>query len=251
MRSTYLILITCIIFIQCDKGGEVNEIYPQPSYYGNHYPAGTSARDFLRNTTYTSLRVEIQYMPGLRPEPLAIDILAAMLSARLNKPSGIFIELKQIDPTLQTIFSQDDISDLESLNRTAYTNADELCAYVILVDGSYVDGNDLAIAYHNTSLSVFGEPLQYFSAGFTENAKAKVLGVLLMHEFGHLLGLVDMGSKMVAGHSDLQNANHCDNSDCLMHHTYTTNSRFAVDELDEIPSFDNNCLSDLRANGGK
>ena len=181
MRSTYLILIICIIFIQCAKEGEESKVYPQTSSYGNYYSPGVSAKDFLRNTDYNSLRIEIQFMPGLKPEPLTIETLTYMLRERLNKPSGIFIEFKEINPTLQTIFSEDDISDLESLNRTAYTNGDQLCAYILVVDGSYIDGNTLALAYHNTSLCVFGDPLQYFSGGFAENAKAKVLAVLLMH----------------------------------------------------------------------
>lgn len=251
MRSTYLILIICIIFIRCAKKEEESKIYPQTSPYGNYYSPGFSAKDFLRNANYNSLRIEIQYMPGLKPEPLAIDILSSMLRERLNKPSGIFFEFKEINPTLQTIFSEDDISDLESLNRTAYANGDQFCAYILVIDGSYMDGNTLALAYHNTSLSVFGDQLQYFSGGFAENAKAKVLAVLLMHEFGHLFGLVDMGSKMVIGHADQENSNHCNNSNCLMHHTYTTNTRYTVSEFDELPSFDSNCLNDLRANGGK
>lgn len=251
MRPTHLIMICCIVFLQCSKNGEETKVYPQsPSYINNSSP-GTSAKDFLRNTNYNSLRIEMQYMPGSKPDPLAIDILTTMLRERLNKPSGIFIELKEINPTLQTIFSEDDISDLESLNRTVYTSGDQLCTYIILVNGSYIDGNALALAYHNTSMCVFGEPLQYFSAGFTDNVKAKVLGVLLMHEFGHLMGLVDMGSKMVGEHSDPQNPNHCRNNNCLMHNTYTTNTRYAVAELDQIPTFDNACLADLRANGGK
>ena len=67
----------------------------------------------------------------------------------------------------------------------------------------------------------------------------------------HLFGLVDMGSKMAVDHRDQENPNHCNNSNCLMHHTYTTNTRYAVGELDELPSFDRNCLNDLKANGGK
>ena len=251
MKASHLILISSLLFVQCKKSIESNKEYPQTPNYHTHYSPGSSAKDFLRSNDFHSLRIEIQYMPGLRPQQNTIDIFIEMLRERLNKPSGIFIEFKEIDPTLQTMFSVDDISDIESLNRTVYTGGDQLGAYVILVDGSSYDGNALALAYHNTSICIFGDPLQYFSGGFTEDAKAKIMAVLLMHEFGHLLGLVDMGSNMVAYHADHTNANHCSNSNCLMHHTYTTNTRYAVSELSDVPTFDNNCINDLKANGGK
>ena len=250
MKAIYFILITSIISIQCKKNIERISGYSTTNLYSNYSP-GSSAEDFLRNSTFTSLKIEIQFMPGLKPPPAAIEILSVMLRERLNKSSGIFIELREIDPTLQTIFSVNDISNIESTNRTIYTNGHQLSAYVILVDGSYYGGNALALTYSSSSICIFGKNLQYYSGGFTEDAKAKVMAVLLIHEFGHLLGLVDMGTRMIVDHADAANANHCNNNTCLMHHTYTTDTRYAGVEFDDIPSFDNNCINDLKANGGK
>jgi hypothetical protein len=249
--AIYMILAVSVIFFQCKKNAEVNNGYVQDPGYSNQYPPGNSAKDFLRSSIYKSLIIEVQYMPGLKPNTASVEILVKALNERLNKPLGIFVVYKEINPTLQSNFSIDDISDIESLNRTMKTGADQLSAYIVLVDGSYYDGGILAMAYRNTSLCVFGEPLKYFSGGLIEDAKTKVLAILFMHEFGHLLGLVNMGTRMTINHEDGEGASHCTNSACLMHHTFNSNSRVVFNVDIQVPYFDNNCINDLRANGGK
>lgn len=254
-RILYAILIFLFISISCKKNSGLQSNYNsnniQGSFNHNLYP-GNSAKEFLRSTAYKSLRIEIQYMPGYKPEPGAIDIFENFLKERLNKPSGIFIQQKEIYPTLITIFSISDISSTEARNRTVYTNGDQLTAYILIVDGSFNDyGNALALAYKNTSICLFGEPIKYFSIGITEDAKAKTLAMLLEHEFGHLLGLVDMGTFMVVDHVDAVYSNHCENNQCIMHHTFESHNRVFSRDLVDIPSFDANCIADLKANGGK
>jgi hypothetical protein len=69
----------------------------------------------------------------------------------------------------------------------------------------------------------------------------------LKHEFGHLLGLVDVGSPTVNPHEDTNHPNHCDSRDCLMYYateTAATSNNIAL-------TLDDNCKADLKANGGK
>ena len=252
-RSIYFFLILSLISLHCKKDNEPHSRYSD--YYQNPYShnrdPGTSANDFLSGTNFKSLKIEIQYMAGLEPDPLAIDMFIDLLKERLDKPLGIFVELKQIDPTLKTIFTTEDISNIESQNRTVFSNGDQLGAYILIVNGAYYNGGILALAYKNTSVCLFGEPLKYFSVGITDNTKAKILAMLFEHEFGHLLGLVDMGTFMQVDHLDAKNGNHCNNSACLMHHTYEANTREFIRRFVDIPSFDANCLADMQANGGK
>jgi len=74
---------------------------------------------------------------------------------------------------------------------------------------------------------------------------------LFKQDFGHLFGLVDMGTLMQVDHLDARNGNHCESNTCLMHHTYEVNTRNFIRDFVDIPSFDSNCLADMRANGGK
>jgi hypothetical protein len=249
----YFFLILSFIFFHCEKDAESYtrySNYPQNPYNHDLDP-GSSAKDFLRGTYFKSLKIEIQYMPGLEPDPLAIDMFIDLLEERLNKPLGIFVELKGIDPTLKTTFTTEDISNIESQNRTVFSNGNQLGAYILIVNGAYYSGVTLGLAYKNTSVCLFGESLKYFSIGITDNTKVKIIAMLLEHEFGHLLGLVDMGTSMDVDHLDARNGNHCDNSKCLMHHTYEANAREFIRSFVDIPSFDANCLADMHANGGK
>ena len=247
----YIILVFAISFFQCKKSTEEYSGYVGTHNYSSQSFPGSSAKDFLRSTTYKSLTIEVQYMPGLKPSPSSVDILTQMLNERLNKPLGIYVVYKEIDPTLQTNFSIEDISEIESLNRTVKTHTDQLGAYILLIDGSFFENSILALAYHNTSICVFGEPLKYYSGGLVEDTKTKVLAILFMHEFGHLFGLVNSGTSMTVNHEDGESASHCINNSCLMHQTFNKNSRDVFNNNIDIPSFDNNCISDLRASGGK
>ena len=249
-RVIYSCLIFSFIFLQCKKDkGPISDYPPNP--YSHNLVAGASAKEFLSGTNFTSLRIEIQYMPGFQPDPVSINLLVEMLNKRLNKPSGIFVELKEIAPTLKTIFSEEDIWNIESQNRTVFTNGSQLGAYILIISGSYYSGSALALAYKNTSVCLFGESIKYFSIGITDNAKSKIIAMLLEHEFGHLFGLVDMGTSMQVDHLDAQNGNHCESNTCLMHHTFEANTRDFIRDFVDIPSFDANCLADMHANGGK
>jgi hypothetical protein len=76
---------------------------------------------------------------------------------------------------------------------------------------------------------------------------------ILLHELGHLLGLVNLGLPMVEEHEDPDSVGHCDNPDCNMYHAFERQR--ALEQLherfiagDTTPSsFDDACLADLAA----
>jgi hypothetical protein len=243
-------LLFLFVSLNCkkDTGSYSN---PTSGFYNLSGNPSTSAWNYLNSANYKSLKIELQYMPGFKPDSRAIHIFTDLLNERLNKPSGIFIEEKEIDPTLMERFTLNDISGIESRNRTVFNHGDQMSAYILFVSGSYYDGNVLGIAYKNTSICFFGEPIRYFIAGGTEQDRIKLMAILLTHEFGHLLGLVNMGTSMVVNHIIAVDDNHCDNNKCLMHHTYEANTQNLILNFEENPSFDINCINDLKANGGK
>ena len=74
---------------------------------------------------------------------------------------------------------------------------------------------------------------------------------VLEHEIAHLLGLVDIGTKMVANHKDASHGNHCSNQNCLMYYASETTDILTALVGGSIPSLDADCLNDLKGNGGK
>lgn len=251
MKRSIVLLIISLIFLHCKKDTGSNGEYADHNIYSHNLLPGSSAGEFLSRTNFKSLKIEIHYMPGLKPDQLAVDMFMDMLRERLDKPLGIFVDLKEIDPTLKTIFTIEDISNIESQNRTCFSNGNQLAAYILIISGAYYKGDILGLAYKNTSICLFDEPLKYYSIEITDDTRAKIIAMLLEHEFGHLFGLVDMGTPMLIDHLDAKNESHCNNSSCLMHHTFEMNTRELIRRFAEIPSFDVNCLADMHANGGK
>jgi hypothetical protein len=110
----------------------------------------------------------------------------------------------------------------------------------------------LGQAYFNTSMVIYEKSLQDNSDGFGEPALYKLETTVINHEFGHILGLVNLGSAMYNLHQDSAHGSHCDNSNCLMYWEVETGNIFsALIGSSPIPSFDQNCLKDLHENGGK
>jgi len=245
----FYISILSLISVHCEKSAIENSNNTSGTYNQNINP-GNSSRDFLESRNYKSLKIEIQYMPDLKPDSESVNIFVDLLNEKLNKPAGIVVEEKQINPTLKTIFSLSDITSIESRNRTAYKGGDQMAAYILFVDGAYYNGNILGLTYSNTSICFFGEPLKYFLSG-TQDDRIKKIALILLHEFGHLLGLVNIGSPMIVDHLDRNNGDHCNNNQCLMHHSLEGGKANLHRYLLKNCSFDKNCSDDLRANGGK
>jgi hypothetical protein len=54
---------------------------------------------------------------------------------------------------------------------------------------------------------------------------------------------------MVTNHK--ANGNHCSNQDCLMYYAAETTDILGFLVTGNIPTLDANCISDIKANGGK
>jgi hypothetical protein len=211
---------------------------------------------FLSSSKFEKLEVEIVYVEGYQPTQQAIDHLTNLLSARLNKPAGIFVHMRGVGSPAKTSFSTEDLREVEKRHRSEFTKGKTISAFVFFADAPYAgnSGNSqaLGVAYGSTSIGIFQKTVQDFSGGFGQPERFLLEATTIEHEFGHLFGLVDYGTDMQTAHKDEAHGHHCTNEDCLMYYLAET-SDFISNLLpgSPVPEFDANCLSDLRANGGK
>ena len=228
---------------------------PDDRPYSHVQNPGTSANDFLADSNYTHLVVEIDYMPGYAPNEEALDSLKAFFQQRLHKSSITLKEPTEIPSGGQDRYSANDVRALEEQNRSTFTRGDTLAAYFQIVDGKYEERNLLGIAYYNTSNAFFGPSYEEASSGAGSPSRYQIEAASFRHEFGHLFGLVaipNSGTEMQEPHKSQEHGNHCDNDQCLMYYaTETTDFVGSVFGDEEIPPLDANCIADLRANGGK
>lgn len=238
-----------LVLTGCKKSDAITNL---PSISNeNNKVVGASANDLLSAAKYTSVKIEIQYMPGFQPDAAAVSNLTSFLNTLINKPGGVTIIQTPIASAGKTIMSVNDVASVEKANRTVYTSGTQLGVYILLTDGNYDDGNVLGIAFRNTSISLFGKIIHDNSGGLGQASRTKLESTVLEHEFAHLLGLVNVGTPLQTNHQDGAHGNHCNNTNCLMYYASETTDIFGILITGNIPQLDANCKADLTANGGK
>lgn len=216
---------------------------------------GSFANAYLSDNRYTSLDIEVLYEAGMPTETGSMDSVKAFLQKRLNKKGGINIYLKEIPDQQQSTYQLEKIKQIEKTYRTVKNNINTLSASYFYAKGSYANDNNqnktIGIAYGSSSIVIFAETIQKMSGGFGQASTATVEQSVMKHEFGHLLGLVNVGTPMVNNHQDSAHGKHCNNDNCLMYWTIE-NGDFISNLIGSSPlQLDANCITDLRANGGK
>lgn len=238
------IILSSLVVVSCSKK---EESVPSANYI--------KPNNFLSNTKYKSLIVEVNYMKGYEPTQQALNNLEELLEERLNKSSGITMTSKEIPAVGKQSYNITDINNIENMYRKTYPALNVLSAYFLFVDGAYyLDENNskvLGVAHNQTSVAIFEETIQDYSGGVTQPSTSALESAVINHEFGHLLGLVNNGTPMANNHQDSNHGHHCNNSSCLMYYTAETSDIVANLVGNGIPELDSNCIADLKANGGK
>lgn len=211
--------------------------------------------DFLSNKKYEKLVVEVQYMNGFIPNTETSTRIRKFLEERLNKSGGIDIVYTSIPAQGKAVYTVEDIRQIELKNRTENVHGKTVAAYILVLDGEYMynQGNSriLGIAYGSTSMALFGKTIRDFSGDIGEPSRDVLESTVILHEFGHLFGLVNNGALMESAHEDGDHPHHCENPDCLMYYSAET-SNIAANLLGgNVPSLDQNCIRDLQRSGGK
>lgn len=250
MRYFELFLLLTLLFWGCTNSGPDNN--DSGSTYSHVQNVGASANHFLSDNSFISLTIEIDYVEGYQPSQAAIDNLQTFLEQRLNKPGGISIRIDDaISSPQNDSFTAEEIYTLEQQHRDSYSEENTIAAYFLILDGAYERENVLGVAYFNTSMALFEEVIRQHTGGLGQPSAATVETSVLMHEFGHILGLVNIGTDTVQAHEDAENEAHCTVESCLMYWAIQTTDLMGNLTGGEIPDLDAQCIQDLQANGGK
>lgn len=240
------LLFGMLLFFGCsDNSGDSD------NSYSHTRPVGSSSNDLL-SSEFSRLEIEVDYVSGFQPSQSALNNLQSFLASRLNKPGGISIILDdELSSPGMSSFTTQQVYEIEKEHRDSYTQGNTLSAYFVILDAPYQQENVLGVAYFNTSMALFESVIKENTGGFGQPSAATVESSVLMHEFGHILGLVDTGSNMVTNHEDAEHEKHCNNESCLMYWAIQTTDLMGNLTGGSIPDLDDNCIQDLRANGGK
>lgn len=287
-------LIASILFLGVLLGCSKNDNQQEPEIEviidktANLQGTGDSANDILSNDEFDKMLVEIAYVTGFRPTQASMDAFVGFLKQHTFKDQIEMVYTELESPNVESLELQK-IADLESENRTAYNTGNTLAVYIYFADApSSEDDEDeglvtLGAVYRNTSMVIHEVTVRKLAGQSPLISNSDVESATLNHEFGHLFGLVNLGSPMVNDHEDEDAKNHCNQEGCLMRAElqftgFTSKSqKFAKNDASGelssacsltgqsvltmlkqnvskgnavVPEISSECILDLQANGG-
>lgn len=228
MRKSWLVILWLglTLLASCNTNNETDDTplapaNPRADFPDNFLSTGASGSDILSNTNYDNLLIEIAFVDGFSPTQAAIDALETFLQTYSFKQNISYQYTTLTSPGEEDLTTQE-IADLEIENRTAYNSDNTLAVYIYFADAPSVDDDldeglvTLGAVYRNTSMVVFESTIQELASRSNSIARADIEIATLNHEFGHLFGLVNLGTPPINDHEDAQAANHCNVAGCLM-----------------------------------
>lgn len=209
--------------------------------------------DLVSAEKYRQLIVEIDYANDQKPRPGSVDLLEQRIGERLSKPDGTTVRETSFVAD-RSVYSNDDLRELESRQRQNSPGGNTMVLYVLFLNGHHAEDTSnekvLGVQYGRASIAIFKETIDTSTGLFGLFAASEVERSVLIHEFGHAMGLVNNGLKMVNNHEDPQHPAHSNNEDSVMY--WAVETTLGLPGLDTIPNdFDANDIADIRAGGGR
>ena len=260
MKNIFLsVVLICSILFSCSSENEeimIDEEGNTVNVNLNRQVTGSSANDLLSADSFKKMIVEIAFIEGFEPTTTAKNNFKSFIENTTNKPAGVEFIFKEITATNKTVYTLDEVVAIEKQHRTKYNSNTEIAVWVLFINGKSSkdtsSGSILGSAYWNTSFVIYEEIIQGLSNSTFEPERSLLESSVINHEFGHILGLTNLGSDLQSDHEDADHPKHCNEEDCLMYWAAETsdglNSLFSGGS---VPTLDAQCLADLKANGGK
>lgn len=248
--SSILLVFSTLIFISsCNKDNDSNGIGVKNGFNYSKGP-GQSAQDYVNDSKFKSVTVEILHMESAKPTANAVSNLKSFLENFLDKTTIGFVYTSIPDGS-KSSYSFDEIRGMELEHRTVFNSGDNLSACLFFVDadfsGNGENGSVLGVAYNNTSMAVFEKTLKDNTGGIFQPSLSTVETTVMEHEFGHIMGLVNNGAPLQSDHHDSANGAHCDVQSCLMYFAVEGSDFLTNLQGGNVPQLDAQCQADLNA----
>lgn len=247
MRLAFALLAGALLLVQ----GCVNPLDPR----GDGTGPGQRAGDYLRPSPYETILVELDYVNGAEPEAAAVNLLEQRLEAASGKPVEVVRTPGVPGSGANHRYTTEEIAALEQAHRSQWSAGTRAVLYMVWLDGEFSADTDdrkvLGAAYRGSAVAMFKANLRFASRAnaldLTKPPLKEVEEAVAVHEVGHVLGLVNLGTPMVTAREDPQSKGHSNNQQSVMFHAVETSVIGSVLGQNPPDDFDANDKADLRA----
>ena len=188
------------------------------TFIENHGNPGNLSLACLRSDV-SSLVIEIDYSPGNAPKSESIATLKSRLASVCDKPGGITVSSTETTFSNSGPWTADDVSSSAHETRESGPIAQEgvLRWHIIFPDGKYDDDSVLGVAVDASTIAIFQDSVDEAEGLFGRPSRDDVENAVIIHEIGHLLGLVNLVYESPVNHEDSNHKGHSNNEDSVMY----------------------------------
>lgn len=239
LLSSLPLLLLLIFFVSCSiSGQDISERSTISRIF-----LSSPQRDFLTDSRYSNVLIEVMYVSSstagfnLTPTPADLEYLKGKITHYCHKKNVVIVVDDPIPysqvPTIAWTSSY--LQWFENKHALYSTVGDTVVLRVLYIPGVYLSAQETrGLAYGDYAFCLFRQQM----ASSRERA-------VLLHEFGHIIGLVNCGTRCLSDHEEKDSAHrpHCNNEkECVMYYSSPNIQN---------PDFDKACQDDLRGNGGR
>ena len=208
---------------------------------------GGLAMACLDSSKYTKLVMEIDYENGYQPKSSSTDMLKQRLEQVCDKPDGVSISSTETIFGKEGSWTSDDVRSFGWENKDNQPRTDSTLYWQILFpSGSYTDDSVLGVAVDASTIAIFGDSVEEAKGPiFGRPSAEEVENSVIVHEAGHLLGLVNIVYQSLSEHEDPDHPNHSNNEDSVMYWAIESTSIGSIISGELPNEFDELDLEDL------
>jgi predicted Zn-dependent protease len=218
MNKEFTATFTVVLIISfCVANSGCFESEKEPEVLGDY------AKYYLQGSKYTKIIIEIDYVEGYAPSSQAQSCLRNTINQYCDKQS--IHEEKDGFSSAESSYSDEDIRALENDHRDRQKSGDTIVVYILYLNGKYAENEDvLGLAYGPSSIAIFMEriyeiEIPWWATSFIDHTDYEKS--VVVHEFGHLLALVNIGYQSDRSHES-SNEHHCIHEECVMYYAIET-----------------------------
>lgn len=193
--------------------------------------------DYLTDGDYSEWHIEVDHVAGWAPRPSALSLLDQRMTELATK-DRITVAVDTQSLPSRPSWTADDLLALQGEHQDRRTGGKTVVTYVAYVDGKFAEdapdqrtlgltiGHDLVVIFieqvesacepgvYNPENGVPSDPQDVLPC---LGGEERIEQAVLVHEFGHAIGLVNRGIPMVTDHEDDENPRHSGNPESVMY----------------------------------